>query len=133
MNSDIEIECGEGDISNVVREVASRIGDISWIGLVGELGAGKTTLTQLLLKEMGIVDQVTSPSYNLVNEYKIGEKVIEHWDLYRLKSEPEELIYSDADLKIIEWADKFPTIYDRCEMLIRISKDSNLRKYLISF
>lgn len=133
MNSVIEIEGGEDKIPIVVDEIIKRIDSLSWIGLVGELGAGKTTLTQMLLDKLRVTDEVTSPSYSLVNEYTIDEKVIEHWDLYRLQSEPEELVFSEADIRIVEWADKFPKILNRCEMIIKISISNNLRKYTISF
>ena len=81
------------------------VGDI--LALYGELGAGKTFFTQMLCKALGVHENVTSPSYVLMNEY-IGSISIAHLDLYRLNSEDELLelgledIFEDR-LTIIEW------------------------------
>ncbi len=57
--------------------------------LVGELGAGKTTLTRFILQALGLNSKrpVNSPSYTLVNEYQIQSKHYAHLDLYRLNEE----------------------------------------------
>lgn len=106
--------------------------DFPWVILLdGDLGAGKTTFTQALAKEMGLEEPVTSPTFNLVNEYKLGlaagagpslgqepgaprlKKNFFHFDLYRLDHEEElfdigfEEYFAGPDLLVIEWADKF--------------------------
>lgn len=76
----------------------------------GQMGVGKTTLIQEILKELGIVDLEGSPTYSLVNEYvDQNKKSIFHFDLYRIKDEEEalnigieEMIYGEG-LSIIEW------------------------------
>ena len=80
--------------------------------LQGQMGAGKTTFTRALLKEMGITDEVSSPTYSLVNEYMAGDgSPVFHFDFYRLKdiSEAydmgaEDYFYSQNHC-IIEWPD----------------------------
>jgi len=57
----------------------------------GNLGAGKTTFIQALCKCLGVKEQVTSPTYALVNEYQGAKSPILHFDLYRLNSERELL------------------------------------------
>ena len=54
--------------------------------LEGELGSGKTTLIKQFCKELGFKNQVTSPTFPLLNIYKYNEKNIYHADLYRLKN-----------------------------------------------
>ena len=54
--------------------------------LNGNLGAGKTTFTQFLLKNLGSTDEISSPTYSIVNEYNTPKGKIYHFDLYRLKS-----------------------------------------------
>ena len=82
--------------------------------LKGNLGAGKTTFTQSLLRALGSSDEVSSPTYALVNQYNTPLGKVFHFDLYRLKSTQEvmdiglEEYFGDAYLCIIEW----PEIYE---------------------
>lgn len=83
-------------------------GDV--FSLKGDLGAGKTTLVQMVGKELGIDDYITSPTFALVNIYQ-GDFTLYHLDLYRLNT-PEELesldfetyFYPDG-VTFIEWAE----------------------------
>lgn len=82
--------------------------------LKGNLGAGKTTFTQFLLKELGSNDEVTSPTYSIVNEYETPDGMIYHFDLYRMNDVHEvfdigmEEYLDKGKLSIIEW----PEIYE---------------------
>ncbi len=81
--------------------------------LKGNLGAGKTTFSKLLLKELGSQDEISSPTYSIVNEYNTPKGKVFHFDLYRLKSVEEaydfgiEEYLDNCYLSIIEW----PEIY----------------------
>lgn len=79
------------------------------ICLDGDLGAGKTTLSQSIAKGLGIDEEITSPTFNLVNEYDYPVK-LNHFDVYRIEHVEEmehigfdDYIFSDA-ISIIEWA-----------------------------
>lgn len=82
--------------------------------LKGNLGAGKTTFSQFLLKNLGSEDEVNSPTYSIVNEYSSPKGKIYHFDLYRLKNIEEvydigiEEYLDNAFLCIIEW----PEVYE---------------------
>lgn len=82
--------------------------------LKGNLGAGKTTFTQFLLKNLDSEDEVNSPTYSIVNEYNSPKGKIFHFDLYRLKNIDEvydigiEEYLDNSFLCIIEW----PEIYE---------------------
>ena len=83
--------------------------------LKGNLGAGKTTFTQHLLRNLGSTDEVSSPTYAIVNEYDSPKGIIFHFDLYRMKSIDEvydigiEEYLDNSFLCIIEW----PEIYEK--------------------
>ncbi len=82
--------------------------------LKGNLGAGKTTFTQFLLKALGSQDVVSSPTYAIVNQYHSPKGKIFHFDLYRMNSIDEvydigiDEYLEGAVLNIIEW----PEIYE---------------------
>lgn len=83
----------------------------------GTMGAGKTTLIKALSKELGVKNATSSPTFSLVNEYKIeNSNFVYHFDVYRLKSETEALdmgiddyLYS-GNWCFIEWAEKIPNL-----------------------
>ena len=86
-------------------------GDILF--LYGEMGVGKTTFVKYLINELQLrsrlkLTEVTSPTFNIMNEYLIDGVIIKHYDLYRLKS-PNELIdlnlfdETDNSIMFIEW------------------------------
>ena len=77
--------------------------------LNGQLGAGKTTMVKYLVSALAYTDEVTSPTFSIVNEYQANDKTIYHMDLYRLESYEdlfhagiEEYFYSNS-LCIVEW------------------------------
>ncbi len=80
--------------------------------LAGELGSGKTTLTQAIARGLGILDPVTSPTFILMQRYDEGRIPLIHADLYRLsQADPDELELWDPDsLSVIEWPDRLQTL-----------------------
>lgn len=80
------------------------------VSLKGDLGAGKTTLTNFIGKGLNISDYITSPTFNIVNSY-YGDKELNHLDLYRIENplELERIDYENyfypEGISIIEWAE----------------------------
>jgi tRNA threonylcarbamoyladenosine biosynthesis protein TsaE len=100
-------------IRPIALDLLERLKTGSIVVLVGEMGAGKTTFTQSVLRAMGIEDLEGSPTYSLINEYEspyFGK--VYHMDLYRLNSLEEaldigieELLYQNV-ICFIEWPEK---------------------------
>jgi tRNA threonylcarbamoyladenosine biosynthesis protein TsaE len=82
----------------------------SVVAFEGEMGAGKTTLIRALGAALGVADEVSSPTFALVNEYRDGQgKPVYHFDFYRIDSEEEALRLGAAEyfdsgyLCLVEW------------------------------
>ncbi|QCX53956.1 tRNA (adenosine(37)-N6)-threonylcarbamoyltransferase complex ATPase subunit type 1 TsaE [Elizabethkingia sp. JS20170427COW] len=132
----------EAEINTITewKTIASRVLqnlDTSVLLLKGNLGAGKTTFTQELLLQLGSTDEVSSPTYSIVNEYDTPKGKVYHFDLYRLKNTEEaydigiEEYLDNAYLCIIEW----PEIYEEeidlpfHEMLIENTENTRKIKF----
>ena len=106
----------------------------------GEMGAGKTTLIKSLCRYLGYTDEVTSPTFSLVNEYQTPSSMIYHMDLYRLNSENELLDigfeeYLDGDaFCFIEWPQIAENLIVQSHYKIKILLNEDLsRKIEIDF
>lgn len=79
------------------------------ICLEGELGSGKTVFVQGFAKALGLDESVTSPTFNLVKEYRGGEAPLFHMDVYRLKGSCETVgfdeYFNQGGVSIVEWSD----------------------------
>ena len=104
-------------LKTLAQELATELKPGSTLGLKGDLGAGKTTFVSQLVEVLGIKEAVTSPSFVLQHEYQNSGLKIEHWDLYRLNSLPEELMEPapKGAIRIVEWFDKFHELIDMCD------------------
>lgn len=92
------------------------------IGLSGPLGSGKTTFVRHFAEAAGAAPaDVSSPSYVLSQEYPAPDFTIEHWDLYRLCSAPEELLEPPAGgvIRLIEWPER-GEMQEALDLLIRL-------------
>ena len=96
-----------------------------WV-LHGEMGSGKTTLVRALVKQLGLADLVTSPTFSIVNEYSRGNRHVYHFDFYRLKRDTEALdlgfeeYLSSGNLCLIEWAEKVSAFLPEARFEVRI-------------
>ena len=75
------------DREEKTREIGTKLGELLFPGavicLIGDLGAGKTTMTQSLAKSLGVDDYITSPTFTIVNEYE-GRMPLYNFDVYRI-------------------------------------------------
>lgn len=129
---------GTEDLKAITEAVAQSIepGDI--ILLYGELGAGKTTLTQLLATALDVGEDqyVSSPSFSLLHEYR-GKIPIFHMDLYRLRDEDDVEaaglleVFTQNGLCIVEWPDRLGSSVPPVRLDIEIMKDHATDRQLI--
>ncbi|ANV88038.1 tRNA (adenosine(37)-N6)-threonylcarbamoyltransferase complex ATPase subunit type 1 TsaE [Picosynechococcus sp. PCC 7117] len=98
-------------------KLGQRLPENSVILLKGDLGAGKTTLTQGIGLGLGITEAIASPTFTLVNEYHTGRIPLYHLDLYRLEPAQVDGLYPetywegeecDPGLTVIEWSERLP-------------------------
>jgi len=94
------------------QRLAPAVSEGAAIHLSGELGAGKTTFARALLKALGVGERVKSPTYSLIESYRVGALDVHHLDLYRI-ADPGELEWlglSDlampSSLLLVEWPER---------------------------
>ena len=115
-------------------------GDI--ICLSGDLGTGKTALTNGIAKSLGIASYITSPTFTLVNEYE-GRLPLYHFDVYRIADSDEmfdigfEEYINGQGITIIEWGEQIeeilPTELIRIKITKNLSKGIDVREIAIEF
>ncbi len=104
--------------------------DTRVVFLHGDLGTGKTTFVKEVARRLGCKDDVSSPTYSLINEYDIGDNAMYHIDLYRLNTIEEALDigieqYLDSgNLCFVEWPDIIaPLVEKHLEISIQTGDD----------
>jgi tRNA threonylcarbamoyladenosine biosynthesis protein TsaE len=109
------------------------------IGLIGELGAGKTQFVKGLARNLGIDEnEVVSPSFGLINEYE-GDKKLYHVDLYRLESDLDiETLgltdyFQSNGICVIEWADRLGDEIAFLDAVIEIEILSDNRRRFVFY
>lgn len=102
----------EDEMRSLAADLAQRLPRSGWIGISGDLGAGKTTLVRALVLELGgDADDVASPTFAIVHEYPlVGGRTVWHVDAYRLSDSPLEWesiglpdLLAGRDLVFVEW------------------------------
>ncbi len=119
------------------EKLLPQIKSLNMVGLSGPLGAGKTTLVRGLLRAMGYGGAVKSPTYGLVESYKVAELEVAHFDLYRL-ADPDELEFigfsdyiGDGNLCLIEWPEKGGKWTAGLDLMITLTPSDGGRKISI--
>jgi tRNA threonylcarbamoyladenosine biosynthesis protein TsaE len=128
------------DLPQVAQEVLAN-SKYKILLFYGEMGAGKTTLIKEIVKQLNVLDNVSSPTFSLVNEYHTQEnESVFHFDFYRIDDETEaldmgveEYFYSN-NWCLVEWPNKVENLLPLKSTIITISIDSDqLRTLEISY
>lgn len=101
-------------------------GDV--VVLSGELGAGKTKFVEGVLQNFGLENEISSPTFNIINEYTSTENNIYHFDAYRLEDSDEFYAiggdeYFDKGVCLIEWGELIQDVMPHDYIHIKITKD----------
>lgn len=95
------------------RDISHALSGGEVLGLVGDLGAGKTHLVRGILEGLGAGNPAASPTFSLVHEHNDGRLPVAHFDFYRMKSADEALgmgwdeYLAGGAVLLVEWADRF--------------------------
>ena len=124
------ISKSEKETINFAKKIASQLkkGDI--LVLSGELGSGKTKFTEGILTYFGLENEISSPTFTIVNEYKTENVNIYHFDVYRLSDIDEFYAiggeeYFNKGICIIEWGEIIQEALPKEYIKIKFEKDIN--------
>lgn len=124
----------EAGMIELGRRLAATLAGGEVIELRGDLGAGKTTLVRGMLRGLGFRGRVKSPSYGLVESYRVGALEVHHLDLYRL-ADPDELEFLGVDelsgpdsVLLVEWPERGRGRLPPASRRITIDHDGSARR-----
>lgn len=102
----------------------------------GQVGSGKTTLIRAIVNELGTYDKISSPTFSIVNEYKVRNGIVYHFDFYRINNHNEALdigiceYLNSENWNFIEWADKIQVLLPKNLIKINLSVISHQKREL---
>ena len=124
MEKVIEIDSLD-ELDNVARVVIDSLGNRTVVAFDAPMGAGKTTLISRIAALLGAEDDVTSPTFAIVNQYE-GDRTIYHFDMYRIDRVEEALDFgseeylASGDLCLVEWPEKIEPLLPDNTMVVKI-------------
>ena len=117
-------------IDDVAKDVLDKV-DQKIILFYGKMGVGKTTVINALVKAMGGTDIATSPTFSIVNEYKVENDIVYHFDFYRIKDVYEALdigiedYFDSGHWVFIEWPEKIEELLPKNAEKLSLSLENN--------
>ena len=124
------ISNSENETKQFAKDFASKLNNRAIIVLTGELGCGKTKFVEGFLSYFGLENEISSPTFTIVNEYKNENATIYHFDVYRLSDSSEFYEiggdeYFDKGICLIEWGELIEDALPKNYIHITFSKDEN--------
>ncbi len=120
----------ESDTLEIAQNMESEKFPNMVICLIGELGSGKTVFVKGFAQALGITENITSPTFNLVKEYLHGEMPLYHMDVYRLEGSLDNVGFDDYfnknGVSIVEWSDLISDILpeERLEIEFKVVNEN---------
>lgn len=129
MNTYKFVSNSEQDTKAFAKKLASKLSKGDVVVLTGELGAGKTKFTEGFLSYFGLENEISSPTFTIVNEYKNDKTTIYHFDVYRLENSDEFYAiggeeYFEKGISIIEWGELIKDALPENYINISFEKDN---------
>jgi len=123
----LQLSCStKKELPQIAKSIIKFAGAIKIWLFVGDLGAGKTTLIKQVCHVLGVVDEVASPTFAIVNEYLSPDIMVYHFDFYRLNNAKEALTigveeyFYSGNYCFIEWPQKIEEILPDEFLIIKI-------------
>ncbi len=124
----------ERELNKAAKKIIEYSSDKTIWLFYGNMGSGKTTLIRAISEHFNIEDNVSSPTFSIVNEYRnLNDEVFYHFDFYRIKNETEamdigiEEYFDSGETCFIEWPEKIPSLLpdDYLKIEIEITSPSS--------
>ena len=121
----------EKDTEKLGEKIGQKVQPGTVIALIGDLGTGKTTLTKSIARGLGVTETVTSPTFNIIREYRSGRLPLYHFDVYRI-GDPDEMFelgyeeyfYGDG-VCVVEWADIIEELLPEDAVVVTIDRGAS--------
>jgi tRNA threonylcarbamoyladenosine biosynthesis protein TsaE len=123
------------DIDKIARKLLEE-SKTKTILFKGEMGSGKTTLISAMVKILGGESKVSSPTFSIVNEYKVKSDIVYHFDFYRIKNQIEALdigiedYFYSGNWNFVEWPEKIKPLLPNNTTTVKLSILSNQEREL---
>lgn len=126
------------DLDKIAEGILALLEDKRIFAIYGAMGAGKTTFTKRLCKALGVVDNVSSPTFSLVNEYQSSNGIpVYHFDFYRIQNMEEamdigpEEYFDSGSTCLIEWPELIEPLLPADCVKIRITHEDAYRRFTL--
>ena len=131
---------GTDELYNLAAELRSYANGFKVWAFYGEIGAGKTTFIRQICKLLGVKENVSSPTFSLINEYSdINENPVYHFDFFRIENEQQavnigcEEYFESGSLCLIEWPEKILNLLPHPYVKIVIRVEETKRTFTFSY
>lgn len=129
---------GVGDLPRAAKVFLEKKGAASVVAFYGSMGAGKTTFITALCRALGVKDDVSSPTFTIVNEYRAGSgEPVYHFDFYRINRLSEAMdiglfeYFDSGSLCLIEWPEMIEELLPEETLKVQILTDDERTRRLL--